>query len=77
MNIALTSSSTNVVAVDETDARIRGGLEKEAGLANVARDDLVDGEAVDVPCLNSVASCASDVDNLHRIQISAKRRWLE
>jgi len=76
MDIAVTSSSTNVVAVDETDARICGGLEKEAGLANVARDDLVDGEAVNIPCLNGVASCTSYVDDLNKMQLSVSREMV-
>ncbi|CRK36753.1 hypothetical protein BN1708_007182 [Verticillium longisporum] len=62
---AVAGAGADVVAVDEADLRVGRRLDQEAGLAAVARDDLVDVEAVDVPRLDGVAAGARHADDVH------------
>ncbi|GJC80861.1 hypothetical protein ColLi_03698 [Colletotrichum liriopes] len=62
---SVAGAGADVVAVDEADASVGGLLEQQSRLAAVLGNDLVDGEAVDVPGLNGVAAGAVDGDGAH------------
>lgn len=51
----IAGTSANVVAVDKSDVDVDGVLEQQTRLADVAGNDLVDLQAIDVPGLDSVA----------------------
>lgn len=62
---AVSGTCTDVATVDETDLGVGGLLDEKATLADVAGDNLVDLETIDVPGLNSVAAGTGDADSAH------------
>lgn len=62
---AIASVCSHVVAVDETNIHVDRVLEQQTTFTAVSRDDRVDRESVNVPCLHGMASGASDSDRAH------------
>lgn len=52
---AIAGASTDVVAVDKADLDVDRVLEQQARLADIAGNNLINGQAVNVPGLDSVA----------------------
>lgn len=62
---SVSSAGAGVVSVYKADLCVGRHLEEETALADVTRDDLVDGEAVNVPGLDGVATSASHANRVH------------
>ena len=58
-------SSSDVVAVDESDACVGCFLEEQTAFSNVLGYDRVDRQAIDVPCFNCVTTGAGNVNSVH------------
>lgn len=61
----VTRALGDVIAIDEPDPCVRRRLQQKAALADIARYYLVDGETVNIPRLNGVASRAANSDHSH------------
>ena len=61
----VSSSGADVVAIDETDLGVDGSLQQQAGLSTILSNDGSDSQTVDIPGLNSMASCSGNANSIH------------
>lgn len=62
---SISIASSDVVAVNETDPSISGGLEEQSALSDITSVYSIDVQSINVPCLYSVASSSVDGDSAH------------
>lgn len=58
-------TSRNILAIDEIDPGVGNFLEEESAFTHIAGNNLVDGEAIDIPGLDAVAGWSIARNDIH------------